>query len=188
MATLPTITTDRLVLRNIGYQDIKDMYEYASTDLVGPTAGWSPHKTIYDTEAVITSFINSQKAGELGVWAITLKSNHKMIGTIELYNWVFRFSAELGYSVNPDYWGNGFASEAGAAVLDFAFNHLRLKRVEAGTFETNYQSMRVCEKLGFTREGVLRNSYLRYDGVVFNKVVYGITDRDYYQKNLREYK
>lgn len=184
MASLPTITTNRLILRNIGYQDVKDMYEYASTDLVGPTAGWPPHKTIQDTEAVITSFINSQKMGDLGVWAIVLKENKKMIGTIELYNWVFRFSAELGYSLNPAYWGNGFAAEAGFAVLDFAFNHLRLKRVEAGTFETNYQSMRVCEKLGFTREGVLRNCYLRYDGTVFNKVVYGITDRDYYQKNL----
>lgn len=187
MALLPTITTKRLILRNIGYQDTKDMYEYASTDLVGPTAGWPPHKNIHDTEKVITSFLNSQKAGELGVWAITLRDSGKMIGTIELYNWIFRFTAELGYSINPAFWGQGIATEAGEAVLDFAFNQLRLKRVEAGTFETNYQSMRVCEKLGFSKEGVLRNSYLRYDGVVFNKVVYGITDRDFYQKHLASY-
>ena len=100
----------------------------------------------------------------------------------ELYNHVPKFFAELGYSLNPKFWGHGYATEAAKAVVDFGFNSLRLKRIEAGTFETNIQSIRVCEKVGFTKEGVLKNSYLRYDGIVFNKVIFGLTDTDYYQK------
>lgn len=181
MANLPVLTTERLVIRNITLNDCEDMFEYAQTDLVGPTAGWRPHRTIHDTRIVISNFLNIQNNGELGVWAIVLKKTGKMIGTIELYNYVYRFMAELGYSLNPEYWGNGYVVEAGRAVLDYAFNVLRIRRLEAGTFSTNYQSIRVCEKLGLQKEGILRNCYLRYDGIIFDKVVYSMTDIDYYQ-------
>lgn len=181
MALLPVIKTERLILRNITLADAEDMFEYAKTNMVGPTAGWRPHISVQETKAIIANFIQSQNRGELGVWAIVDKVDGKMIGTIELYNYTYRFMAELGYSLNPEYWGKGLATEAGRAVLDFGFNHLKLRRIEAGTFETNHQSIRVCEKLGFKKEGILRNSYLRYDGIIFNKVVFGITDIEYYQ-------
>lgn len=182
MAILPIIQTERLILRNISLGDVEDMYEYAKTSLVGPTAGWKPHSSMFETKAIIASFISNQQRGDLGVWAVVLKESGKMIGTIELYNYVPKFFAELGYSFNPNYWGNGYATEAAKAVVDYGFNALRLRRIEAGTFETNIQSIRVCEKVGFTKEGILKNSYLRYDGVIFNKVIFGITDVDYYQK------
>ena len=102
-----------------------------------------------------------------------------MIGTIELYNYIPNFKAELGYALNPSYWGQGLVTEAGLKVLEFGFNNLELKRIEAGTFLDNYQSQRVCEKLGMTREGVQRNGYIRYDGIIFDKVVYGITVEEY---------
>lgn len=102
-----------------------------------------------------------------------------MIGTIELYNYIPGFKAELGYALNPKYWGLGIVTEAGFKVLEFGFNNLELKRIEAGTFLDNYQSQRVCEKLGMIREGVQRNGYIRYDGVIFDKVVFGITVEEY---------
>lgn len=182
MAILPIIKTERLILRNIAMGDVDDMYEYAKTSLVGPTAGWKPHGSTYETKAVIASFLGNQSRGDLGVWSIVLIDTGKMIGTIELYNYVPKFFAELGYSLNPSFWGMGYATEAARAVVDYGFNVLRLRRIEAGTFETNKQSMRVCEKVGFTKEGILKNSYLRYDGVIFNKVIFGLTDVDYYRK------
>ena len=47
----------------------------------------------------------------------------------------------------------------------------------------NIQSQRVCEKLGFTKEGIARNGYIRYDGIIFDKVVYGMTSNEFYSKN-----
>lgn len=181
MAILPVLVTKRLVIRNININDADDMFEYAKTDLVGPTAGWQPHRTIHDTRMIITNFLNIQSNGELGVWSIVEKTTGKMIGTIELYNYTYRFMAELGYSLNPNYWGKGIMVEASQAVLDYAFNVLRIRRLEVGTFVTNHQSIRVCEKLGFKEEGILRNSYLRYDGTIFDKIVFGMTDTEYYQ-------
>ena len=184
MALLPMIKTKRLILRNISMSDVDDMYEYSKSSLVGPTAGWHPHISPVETKSIIASFLTNQTRGELGVWAIVDRESGKMIGTIELYNYTYHFMAELGYSLNPDFWGNGFVVEAAKAVLDYGFNVLKLKRIEVSTFETNHQSIRVCEKLGLVREGVLRNSYLRYDGLIFNKVMFSMTDTEYYSKYI----
>lgn len=176
---LPTLYTDRLIIRPLSVLDADDMYEYAKTPLVGPTAGWPPHTSLTDTLYVIKSMNTIKTPYELGVWAIVLKENQKMIGTIELYNYYKGFKAELGYSINPNYWGNGFATEAATEVLHFGFNYLDLKRIEAGTFLSNIQSQRVCEKLGFVKEGVARNGYIRYDGKLFDKLIYGMTFEEY---------
>ena len=77
-----------------------------------------------------------------------------MIGTIELYNHSPLFKAELGYALNPKYWGKGIIPEAVNEVVAFAFEFLSLKRLEVGLFLDNIQSKRVCEKTGFTFEGI----------------------------------
>lgn len=178
---LPTLYTERLIIRPLSVLDADDMYEYAKTPYVGPMAGWPPHVSLSDTIAVIKSMITIKSPQEMGNWAIVLKSNNKMIGTIELYNYYPHFKAELGYSINPAYWGNGFATEAAEEVLAYGFEFLDLKRIEAGTFLNNFQSQRVCEKLGFIKEGVARCGYVRYDGKVFDKLIYGMTLDEYYK-------
>ncbi len=176
---LPTLYTERLMIRPLLVLDADDMYEYAKTPLVGPMAGWPPHTSLSDTINVIKIMSTIKTPYELGAWAIVLKSNQKMIGTIELYNHYYHFKAELGYSLNPSYWGNGYATEAAKEVISFGFDYLDLKRIEVGTFLDNYQSQRVCEKLGFIKEGVARNGYIRYDGKIFDKLVYGMTNIEY---------
>lgn len=176
---LPTLYTERLMIRPLSVLDADDMYEYAKTPLVGPMAGWPPHLSISDTINVIKIMSTIKTPYELGAWAIVLKNSQKMIGTIELYNHYHHFKAELGYSLNPTYWGNGYATEAAREVISFGFDYLDLKRIEVGTFLDNYQSQRVCEKLGFIKEGVARNGYIRYDGKIFDKLVYGMTNTEY---------
>lgn len=181
---LPILYTDRLIIRPIAISDAYDMFEYAKTNLVGPNAGWEPHSTVEDTIRIIRQMILFKPSSELGIYAIVLRSENKMIGTIELYNYTPSFKAELGYALNPSYWGMGLTTEAARAVLEFGFKTLELKRVEVGTFTNNYQSQRVCEKLGFIKEGVARNGYIRYDGVIFDKLIYGMTSSEYFKQNI----
>ena len=171
---LPILYTKRLIIRPLAVSDAEDMFEYAQTNLVGPKAGWAPHININETYTILRNMVLFKPQYELGNWAIVDRETGKMIGTIELYNYIPGFKAELGYALNPHYWGKGIVTEAGFKVLEFGFNNLELKRIEAGTFLDNYQSQRVCEKLGMTREGVQRNGYIRYDGVIF-----GITVEEY---------
>lgn len=178
---LPTIFTERLILRNISLKDANDMFEYSHTPYVGPVAGWNPHKSLAETKAIINMFLGYQSQGTLGVYAIVLKETNKMIGTIELFNHVREFKAEMGYALNPAYWGKGIVPEAAEALLTWGFEELNLKRIEINLFVDNYQSERVCQKLGMTLEGIIRNGYLRYDGKIFDEKKYSITDKEYYQ-------
>jgi RimJ/RimL family protein N-acetyltransferase len=84
-------------------------------------------------------------------------------------------SAEIGYWLGEEYWNRGIATEAVTAVTEYAFNTLGMVRVHAEVFQWNTASMRVLEKVGFVREGVLHKSVYKdkqwVDEVVFAKVV-----------------
>ena len=95
MSKLPVIETKRLILREIRLEDCNDMFEYASLPHFGPMAGWPPHISIVETISIIKSMITIKSPYELGNWAIVLKSNNKMIGTIELYNHYYKFIYSL---------------------------------------------------------------------------------------------
>lgn len=178
---LPTLYTERLILRPLDHKDALDFYSYATSNLVGPRAGWEPHRDLNETKQILKNMIEYKTTFDLGHFAVVLKSTNKMIGMVELYNYISNFKAVLGYSLNPTYWGHGYIPEACFKVLEYAFCVLHLKRVEAATFVDNYQSQRVCEKIGMTREGVSRKAYLRYDDKIFDEVFYGITDDEFFK-------
>lgn len=180
-SNLPVFETKRLILREINESDIYDMYEYAQIPYVGPSAGWEPHGSTSHTKEVIRSFIRKPQYGQLGVYAIILKENHKMIGTVELHTYVRDFKAELGYTVSPYYWGHGYAFEASQAIIKWGFNDLHLKRIECCCFSTNNQSRRVCEKLGFRYEGLRRKGYKLYNGYIGDLDCYAMIDDEFYQ-------
>ena len=179
---LPLIETLRLTLREIEQIDTYDMYEYAKLNEVGPTAGWRPHASSSETSATIKLFQSKKKYGQPGVYAIILRESNKMIGTVELHSYTKDYKAELGYTINPKYWGNGYAAEASRAIISWGFEELGLKRIECTTFSTNHQSSRVCEKLDLTYEGKRKKGYLLYDGSTHDLECFAITDDEYYDR------
>lgn len=176
---LPTLVTERLIIRPISVLDADDMYEYAKSPYVGPNAGWEPHHSIDYTISIIKNMQIKKSPNDLGNWAIVFRKTGKMIGTIELYNLIPYFKAELGYCLNPSFWGQGLVPEAALEVITYGFEYLHLKRIEVGVFPSNAQSIRVCEKLGFIKEGIIRNGYLSYDGKIVDKLQYGMTDQEF---------
>jgi len=181
-SNLPVLETNRLILREIEEKDIYDMFEYASLPYVGPVAGWEPHPSLSYTKSIIKMFRNKYQYGQLGVFAIVLKETGKMIGTTELHTYIKNHKAELGYTVNPLYWGNGYAYEASKAMIAWGFDHLELKRIECSAFVSNNQSNRVCEKLDLEYEGIRKKGYMLYDGSIHDIVCYSITDDEFYNR------
>jgi ribosomal-protein-alanine N-acetyltransferase len=86
-------------------------------------------------------------------------------------------SATIGYCLDDAVWGQGFATEAVGALLHWAFDMLDLNRVQAETDTRNTASRRVLEKLGFVREGTLREDCI-VEGEVSDSWVYGLLRRD----------
>ena len=84
---------------------------------------------------------------------------------------VHRLSAEIGYWLGEEFWNRGIATEAVKAVTEYAFESLEMVRVHAEVFAWNGASMRVLEKAGFMKEGVLTKSAIK-DRKVIDQVVY----------------
>jgi ribosomal-protein-alanine N-acetyltransferase len=111
--------------------------------------------------------------------AIDLASDGRFIGWCALARWNPDFrSAALGYCLGDAAWGHGYATEAAGAVLQWAFDTLDLNRVQAETDTRNVASARVLEKLGFVREGTLREDCV-VNGDVSDSWVYGLLRREW---------
>lgn len=186
-SNLPIFETERLILREIRDEDFLDMYEYASLPYIGPQAGWEPHTSYDHTRLSIKLFRNKGKFNQLGVYSIILKSENKMIGTCELHTYTPNFKAELGYTINPNYWGCGYAVEAGRALIEWGFETLNLKRIECNAFTNNTQSLRVAQKLGFVNEGIRRKAYQLYNGYIGDLNCNSMIDEDYYKMKRERY-
>ena len=154
------IETDRLRLRLPSLKDVEDVLAYASD------ADWARYLPVPQayTRADAEKFLAGQLLQDPKKrvqWAIEHAGS--AIGGINI-----RFDFEnrvgtLGYSVARRHWGKGLATEAVDAVVDEAFTvHPDLNRIQASADERNIGSLRVMEKLGMVREGVLReDQYLR---------------------------
>jgi RimJ/RimL family protein N-acetyltransferase len=110
---------------------------------------------------------------------ICLAESGEAIGDCGLHMDLRHRRGVLGYLIRPDHWGRGIATEAIAAVIEFAFERMDppLNRIEADHYTENPASGRVLEKLGFAREGVLR-SYIFKDGVPRDVVRWGLVRAD----------
>jgi RimJ/RimL family protein N-acetyltransferase len=92
---------------------------------------------------------------------------------VDLGEGIFAKSAQFGYWLGEPYWGRGIMTEAVLAVSEYALIHFGLVRLEAPVFAWNPASMRVLEKSGFVREGILRKSVLK-DGELIDQVLYAL--------------
>jgi [ribosomal protein S5]-alanine N-acetyltransferase len=111
--------------------------------------------------------------------AVELAADRSLLGWCSLTRWNPDYrSAEMGYCYDDAAWGHGYATEAAGAVLGWAFDTLDLNRVQAETDTRNVASARVLEKLGFVREGTLREDCV-VDGEVSDSWVYGLIRREW---------
>ena len=84
---------------------------------------------------------------------------------------IARMSAEMGYWLSEEYWGRGITTRVVTAMSEWALDNYNLTRVFAQAFAHNAASIRVLEKAGFEREGVMRRSAIK-NGVVLDQVLF----------------
>ncbi len=174
---VPTLETERLILRMWNKKDAPELYEYAKNPNVGPHAGWKPHESVYESKAIITQLFLTNMC-----WAIVDKQSGKVIGSIGLEEDKFRpgiKSKELGYSLSEDHWKKGIMTEAAKRVIRHAFDDLKLELLMIKTGDANHRSRRVIEKCGFTYEGTLRSAYLMFDRSIREVRCYSMLKEEY---------
>ncbi len=156
---IPTLHTERLVMRRMKPSDARDMYAYSCREDVTRYLLWEPHTSPQQTLDYLEYLQLRYKSGDFYDWGLICRADGHFIGTCGFTSLdVANNAAEIGYVLHPAYWGQGFAPEAVRQVLDFAFMRLNVHRVEARYMVGNERSRRVMEKCGMTYEGVRRSS------------------------------
>ncbi len=175
-----SLTTDRLWLREFKEQDWESVHRYACDPEVVKYMPWGPN-TEEDTHIFIRRAIayqqeNPRKHFEL---AMALKEEDMLIGGcgIRVLNPDLG-EGNIGYCLNRDFWGRGYATEAANALLRFGFETLNLHRIYATCDPENRASAHVLEKIGMNLEGRLREN-LQIRGRWRDSLVYAILDHEW---------
>lgn len=133
-------------------------------------------ETVEDQRRWIERSIGAEHDREAnGIWL----TDGTLVGTIGLSVNTLENGGEIGYWIAEPYEGRGLVTRACAAMLDFAFDRLRLHRVMIRAAVANARSRAIAERLGFTEEGVLREAGLVDTGEYLDLVVYGMLDREW---------
>lgn len=150
---MPTLVTDRLILRKMLVSDYGDMYDYASRPATTKYLLWSPHESPKFTKRYLSYLQGQYREENFYDFALIEKRSGRMIGTCGFTKFdLVNNSAEVGYVLSPDFWGRGLAAEALCRLLRFGFSELALHRMTAKIMDGNLRSMRVAEKCGMRHE------------------------------------
>lgn len=181
---LVQLQTERLWLREWKPTDVPMIHEMLADPRVEPFHTFPsplPLAAIEETLAATFTDQTKQKRTHYG-WLILSKSDGSFMGEIGLEGTAERFrSAEIFYTIHPDYWGQGIATEAAMAVTKFVFERLRFHRLEAGVDTLNPGSIKVLEKIGMKREGLRRKILPMEDGWRDN-YLYAMLEEDYFSE------
>lgn len=174
LPTQPRIETERLTIRLVERPDLPSLLAINSNDTVTRFLPYESWKDMADAEAWHSRAEARHAAGEAGQFVIVLRASGRVIGTCLL----FRFEeasarAEVGYVLGQEYWGAGYMLEAIKALVAFAFEQMHLRRLEAELDPRNVASAKLLERLGFVKEGLLRQRWAM-KGEITDSSLYGL--------------
>ncbi len=177
----PTLRTARLVLRPLVDADRDDLFELHASAAVMRYWDSVPWSDASQAERFLARCRALADEGTGIRVALEAHNGGDFVGWMGLQRWDRENrSANLGYVLAERFWGQGYASEAARALLEWAFDAMDLNRVAAQTDTRNVASARVLEKLGFVREGTLRENVI-VDGEVSDDWTFGLLRREWDQ-------
>ncbi|PSL40161.1 RimJ/RimL family protein N-acetyltransferase [Planomicrobium soli] len=160
------LESTRLYLRELAEDDWQAVHEYASLEIVSRYQPWGPNSEEESRAFVDTVLLDASKEPRSRfVFAIVLSESEKLIGAGEFnVQSIANRVGEIGYIVNPAYWGQGIATETARRLVEFGFSELGLHRIYATCDPRNIASQKILEKIGMVKEGLMREDLLMKDG------------------------
>ena len=174
MLEQPVLITQRLALRPYRTADAPDLQRLFGAFDIQDTVTNSSYA--YDpgmAEVWIAARVELTGLGKENEYAVTRRTGGELLGGIGLKIAAPNNNAEMWYWICKPFWRQGYATEAGTAMLAFAFDTLKLNKVTAKHFGRNSASGRVLQKLGMIHEGTLRQ-HLRQQHGYEDEIVYAM--------------
>ena len=174
-----TLDTERLRLRWPDLADAPAVFALYSDPEVTRYGNTPPQTDVAQAEARVRKYHDDAAIGDALTLFLERRSDGAMLGMCSLHRIHAKSRrAEIGYSLRRGHWGQGYMNEALNALVAHAFGALDLNRLEADIDPRNLASARALERLGFEREGVMRERWI-VGGEVSDSWFYGLLQREY---------
>ena len=146
----PILTTERLTLRQLIINDEREIFTLRSDSEINKYLNRQMATTIDDARNFINKVNENINKNDSLYWAITLSDRNILVGTICLYSFSDENdNCEIGYELLTNFQGQGIMKEAVEKVIDYAFNTIKVQKIEAFLHRDNQRSINLLEKLLF---------------------------------------
>ena len=177
---LIALATERLTLRYLAEADALALFEIFSHPEVMRYWGGPAWTDMAQARQMVMDSQEGCRTGGAFIFGIERRADQVLVGTCSLFHFhTPSRRAEIGYALGRPYWGSGYMHEALLALVNHAFSSLGLNRLEADIDPRNLASARTLERLGFVKEGHLRERWIVNDEV---------SDTDWYGLLRREWR
>ncbi|MDQ0221529.1 GNAT family N-acetyltransferase [Streptococcus moroccensis] len=177
------LETERLLLRPLTVEDAPAIFGYVSLAEVARLSGLPVATSTAAVQDQLRQRIADAQMGAYPViYAILFKETNRLIGTIGFTRRLHETCLVIGYSLHPDYWGQGLMVEAGKAFVQEAFASLSIDTIELYTYAFNHQSRRIAEKLGFQQERLYPHDK-KVDGHTVHIAQYALAREEWEKRN-----
>ncbi len=168
------IESARVEVRLVSESDLPELLAMNSDAEVTKFLGYAPWNVLAQAEAWFQRISAQQEAGSALEFVVVAKPGGHVIGRCGLFDFEeANTHARLGYILGRAHWGQGYMREALTALVEAAFRQMRLRKLEANVEAENVRSAHLLQRLGFTREGVLRERWIT-EGQPMDAEIYGL--------------
>lgn len=176
---LPTLDAPRVVLRWMEERDAEALFGIFSDPEVMRYWSSPPMEDLADAQNLLADVRTKLRRKTYYQWGIARREDDRVIGTCTLFHLdLDNRRGEIGYALGREHWGQGYMAEALGALLTLAFQGLGLHRLEADVDPGNTGSIKTLERLGFQKEGYLRERWI-VDGRVMDTLLFGLLRREW---------
>ena len=180
---LPVDDSKLIYFEPISLTGLDEMHEYSINEEFYEFFEYNAFKSKIETEQYLKKLINRTKLidGDIQAmyWFVRLKEDSKLLGSAALVNInQNRKSAEMGYGIDPNYWGKGYVLLLQNALIRYTFESLGLNRLHGITMVNNERTISSIYAAGFKKEGILRDYFFK-DNRFINGLKYSMLKTDY---------
>lgn len=176
---LPVLEATRVRLRWLTEADVDALFAIFSDETMMRYWSSTPMTARAEAEQLLARIHGGFRDQSAFQWGVERKADGAVLGTCTLFN-IHRgnMRAELGYCLHSSHWGRGYMGESLAALIDHAFAALKLRRLEADVDPDNATSLKILDRMGFRREGLLRERW-NVGGAIQDSVFLGLLAREW---------
>jgi ribosomal-protein-alanine N-acetyltransferase len=182
--TFPRLETERLVLRAATLEDAIALQQVRTNREVMEYMDTFYHDTLQVSRDFISFNLEAYANKKVIYWMLEDKTSGKTIGDFSFFKIDSKHHrAEIGYTLEPNYWGKGYMTEVMCRLFSFGFNDFNLHSLEANINPQNEKSKGILLKLGFQKEAYFRENFF-YKGEYLDSEIYSLLEKDFVPKSI----